>query len=317
MLYFDAPYGLLHEEHQWDQQITVIDGTNILKQFLASQNSEKCVMFWWHKPRDSQIVQDIFTSGAYQEAQHLFWYKPSHYTQTPVSSYTSTVEMGTIAFTPSRQQSSWNMPHNPRSRHNHLQIPALTRYARDANMIVINPCQKPPELSKTIISNHVPPGENVLVVGGGACGDIIGALQAGVNVVSVERDERQFLEMEKILLDAITEEKALMQQEAANLVAQEASFQAQEAEDAAGGEQAAALQGQGVDSPILPLMYCPDCGDVFKDGDDRTHKCILCGHGRPLHTHCLQVGADGLMYCQTHHTAWALVADAAGSLEEL
>ena len=155
MLYFDAPYGLLHEEHNWDQQITVIDGTNILKQFLASQNSEECVIFWWHKPTDSQIVQDIFTSGVYQESQHLFWYKPSHYTQTPVSSYTSTVEVGTIAFKPSRQQCAWNMPLNPRARHNLQKLPPVTKYARDSSGNVINPCQKPPALSKTIISNHL------------------------------------------------------------------------------------------------------------------------------------------------------------------
>ena len=41
-----------------------------------------------------------------------------------------------------------------------------------------------------LISNHCKPVGNVLVLASGACGEVMGAVEAGCNVVCVRKDEK-------------------------------------------------------------------------------------------------------------------------------
>lgn len=48
------------------------------------------------------------------------------------------------------------------------------------------------ELAKRLVKHHVTLGGNVLVLGPGAGGELMGAVAAGCNVVAVEKDVKQF-----------------------------------------------------------------------------------------------------------------------------
>ena len=122
--------------------------------------------------------------------------------------------------------------------------------------------------------------------------------------------------MEKIILDAIADEKALMKREAAAIEAGEAALRADAGGEGVVGAGKQAPPAAETDNSNLPPLLCRDCGDAFEEGCDRTSKnALLCTHGLPQHPRCLQEGSDGEMYCQTHHGGWSVVADAVGTLD--
>lgn len=202
---FDSPYGITNEE--WDVQLTLDDLVTQAKQIDAATNNPSMVWLIWHKPTDSHLIKEAMTNRNYKELQNIFWYKTKQYSSTQVSSYTNAVEMATVGFLPCREKVTWNVNLNPRQRHNFIEIPAVTTHAKHADGTIINPCEKPPELTRWFVSNHAIPGSHVLVIGGGAGGDVIGAALAGMNVVCVEKDERQFLALQKTLIQFVDSRK--------------------------------------------------------------------------------------------------------------
>jgi hypothetical protein len=164
----------------------------IIKQVQAANNNANYFIFFWHSPQQTEMVMNALKKNSFQEMQHIYWYKSNHFTPTPVSSYTSSVEMATIGFYVCRKNVPWNVSTDARKRHNHITLPTLTNYEKDAAGEKVNNCQKPPGLMKWICGNHCAPNSTVLVIGPGAGGEVLGAVSAGCNVVAIESDERQF-----------------------------------------------------------------------------------------------------------------------------
>lgn len=82
-------------------------------------------------------------------------------------------------------------------------------YAKHTDGTIINPCEKPPELARWFVSTIKPrdPWKLRPLIGGGAGGDFIGAAQVAMNVVCVEKDERQFLALLKTLIQFADSQK--------------------------------------------------------------------------------------------------------------
>ena len=202
MMVYDSPYGVLNTK--WDHQVSQEEVVSIIGQFIVSQatfnHPSICVIY--HKPRDTDIIMSAMGVHHYQQLQHIFWYKTrEHTTPTPVSSYTNAVEMLTIGFFPdaSTRNHHWDMHNDPRKRHNLITVAPPSNLVKHADGKVLNPTQKPRKILRQLVRNHVKPGDNVLVVGAGAGGDVLGCLDSYVNVVAVEADTEQYMYLQATL----------------------------------------------------------------------------------------------------------------------
>jgi hypothetical protein len=199
VIVFDMPQGFTQEV--WDVLLSNKKFNRVLKQIMASQSANECVILIWHAPTETGNVQEVLKENGYQDFMNYYWVRPDHHSPTPASTYTTAMEQATIGYFPCRSKCFSNMNQDPRLRSNVAYAPAVTNYHKDQDGKVVNPCQKPSVLFRDFCQRHCPPGSNVLVVGGGALGDVIGGVEAGCNVVAVDSDARQFMCMQKIIVD--------------------------------------------------------------------------------------------------------------------
>ena len=252
----DTPYGITHED--WDKVWSKKDLSTILKQIAAQNTSTTFAIFFWHTPVQTQMFVETLTEEKYQDITHLYWHKTDHHVSgTPVSQFTSSVEMGTLAFFPSRLQHTVNLNLNPRLRHNFIDLPILTKKYKDQSGVVVNPCQKPPALAAWMIGSLCMPGSTVLVIGaGGGGGEVVGALCKGCSVVAVENNEYQYEQLQRHLL--IVKE---------NIIAEQISCDDQLSEPV-----------QEEDSIPESQSFSAGCQfDMSSQSSDSTKKCGLCG----------------------------------------
>jgi hypothetical protein len=282
----------------WDIQINAVSQKKILTNFQAANQKNEYVFIQWHKPADTHIVIESLKDNGFQQPQHFFWHKTEHLTQTPPAQMVSTVEMATLAFKPSSDKCTKNMPMDPRKRHNFIECKAVTTYLRDSNNQVLNPCQKPPQLAEWYIGMYCEPGAWVLVIGGGAGGEVRGALNAGCNVVAVESDKRQF--------DGLcTNFTKWAQQKAAEI--EKANKQGSNSTSKKG--KSSSSSSTSSQNAVLDALVagqeketCIDCGGHWTAEDPRvaTQVCLLCKTGLPFHAACCTKQDDGTFLCPTH-----------------
>ena len=89
-----------------------------------------------------------------------------------------------------------NMPcvldKNPTKRHNMFIGPQQRAFHKDQLNDMINPYQKPAYLAYNMCKAFCNPFDEVFILGSGAGGDIEGCVAAGMNVVALEKDARQY-----------------------------------------------------------------------------------------------------------------------------
>ena len=88
-----------------------------------------------------------------------------------------------------------NLPANPYDRHNIVNGPGQRVYDRNAEGKTINGCQKPAYLSEYFAARCLQPNNWVYVAGSGAGGDVMGFMNAGHNVLAMEKDAPQLKAM--------------------------------------------------------------------------------------------------------------------------
>ena len=290
-VFYDAPYNELKEA--WEYQITVEILRHKFKQVNAVNYSKEVIMAIMHKPRDCDIVMTAMEEEGYCQMAHFYWYKgKDHQTKTPVSSYTNSVEMGTIGFRPDRSKCKWQMGKDPRFRQNHFECKGVTKYYKDNNGDIINPCQKPPALMRWLCGNHLPAGSNVLILGAGSGADIIGAVQACCNVVAVERDDHQYKCMKTTLVKYST-----LAESSAKGVSRDSKNEAEESNPL---NTSTSTQGEDDNDDEGPKTVCPECGGDFPQEDIDTRRvCGQCITPAPLHPNCAHDMQDGTWLCIT------------------
>jgi hypothetical protein len=290
-VFFDAPYNEL--KCNWEYQITEDILVRILKQIQAVHLGDWQICAIMHKPTDTPIVMSALEKQGYCQMNQFYWYKgKEHQTKTPVSSYTSSVEIGTIGFLPDRSKCKWFMGTDPRKRQNHFEFKGVTKYYKYDNGEIVNPCQKPPELLRWLCGNHLSVGSTVLVLGSGSGADVIGATQSCCNVVTVERDQKQFDRLQTTLVKYASLNEA---------VQQEAETDEKEGSSATGEanvEGADDASGEEEDTP--PSSVCPECtGKLVHDEDSVRILCSQCVAPAPLHKNCAREMPDGTWLCLT------------------
>ena len=81
---------------------------------------------------------------------------------------------------------------NPTKRHNMFIGPQQRAFHKDQLNNMINPYQKPAYLAYNMCKAFCNPFDEVFILGSGAGGDIEGCVAAGMNVVALEKDARQY-----------------------------------------------------------------------------------------------------------------------------
>ena len=290
------PYGITQEV--WDELITDNKFARILKQMFASQSATECVILIWHEPAQTGNVQRVLRENGFQEFMNYYWVKENHHTPTPASSYTSVVEQATVGFYPSRSKCFANMQMDPRLRSNVAVVPAVTKYHKDQEGKTVNPCQKPTALFREFCKRHCPPGSNILVLGAGSLGEVIGAVDAGCNVVAVDSDPRQFMCMQNIIIEC--------DKELSNTINGGD-------DDKDEGDAQASTSSQDVDKvssssrPSVPeptemmMVKCAHCGEHF-GGGEKAYKCthLDCEEHYVFHGKCVSSDEFDQWVCMDH-----------------
>ncbi len=149
------------------------------------------------------IVKAALVEQNYNNIQPLIWYKENQNTiPGGTELFTWAFEVMVVAFMGPQRTSARNLPKSPLERHNVIVGPQITdKYKADGQPL--NNHEKPAWISRLLCTLVVPPGGNVIVLGAGAGGDVIGALAYGASVVACEVDQRQFTHLRARLEDLV------------------------------------------------------------------------------------------------------------------
>jgi hypothetical protein len=86
----------------------------------------------------------------------------------------------------------FNLSKDPVERHNMISGPSKRVLSKNSAGKAINLFEKPDWLAEAILTQYTRPGQWIYVGGFGAGGDVRGALNAGLNVVAIEKDPVQY-----------------------------------------------------------------------------------------------------------------------------
>jgi hypothetical protein len=102
-----------------------------------------------------------------------------------------------------------NMSSNPTERHNVITGPALHKLSKNSEGNVVNQHESPTYVAKWFGDKYTHDGDWVIVCGAGAGGDVRGFLEAGCNVVAIEKDPTQYA----FLCESLAVYEATLEQE--------------------------------------------------------------------------------------------------------
>ena len=280
-----------------DEQVTDKDLDTIGKQFDAINTAEDYVAIMMHKPADSVLVIDHLTQRSYTHVCPFFWYKQGHITSGPPTGLNRAVEMGHVGYYPNYNAVHTNLPDNPVERHNHISCPSVTSLAKDAHNEPINVTEKPPEICEWLLKMLCPASSTVLIVGTGACGDVMGAVRARVNVVGVEVDKDQYLasrvHLEKLRDSFEAADKARLDQEekeAAEAQTVEATTEDAHFGGSSSSNDSSSTANNAHDASTNPKPpKCPACAKQVLGEKEHYLYCRDCDLNLPMHEDCLNV----------------------------
>jgi hypothetical protein len=298
MFLADLPYGVLPVSvAPWERKVPADEVTTIMRQADAIQLHQASIFTFYHCPYDTSMFMDCLVSRNFQELQHLYWHKTNQVAQTHVSKYTNAVEGMVMGFFPNGSANLWSMDPDPRKRHNFIDVPSVSTLHKRPDGTAINVTQKPQQIAKWICDHHVPPGGNVMIIGAGAGGDMLGAIDAGCDVSGIERDEEQFVCLQKVLLERQALEIAEIQADADEKLANDAAPASR------------ALMSPGVRSKKSAKasteeqggvgVVCSECNVEVEDADEK-RVCAFCKEPTPLHPNCSCIH-ENVVYCTTHY----------------
>jgi hypothetical protein len=271
-MHFDAPYG--YELFPHDQQITASSLSVQSRQFDAINTQTNHVWMVMHKPEDTNIVIEAMIDRSYKNISHFFWHKPNQYVEGPPNRLTPVVEMGTIGCIPDANSIHTNMSSDPRQRPNMVSVPSLTTLTKDTAGNIINPCEKPPGLGEWLFKTFCPKGSTVLIIGTGAGGDLKGAVLAGMNVIGVENDEKQFKQLQSEMNAWVANLAKEKKKEQGKSIKQATD---QSLSPAKGSKKPKDKEGPEPVETVLAETFgaCFACDEKEKDGDPLV-KCATC-----------------------------------------
>jgi hypothetical protein len=216
-LIFDSPYGILKEE--WDVELSYQDWMTVFSNFQAGNNQMNwTAAIWVNWKRNEGLIKAMEDSN-YKEITPVIWYKENQTVSGANTSFTNSTELLVVGrhfqskSTNSDSDIRWSENY-PRNRHNFFQGPTKSTYSKDQDGEKINSCEKPSYTIKFFLDKFVHAGQNVVVCGGGAGGEVRGCIEYGCHVSVIEPDKRQYLHLCKMIKtwDAEVERKSILKE---------------------------------------------------------------------------------------------------------
>ena len=201
MLYMDMKFGGRGKIAAWDEDAhTATELVHFFKLFALQHAAPFATIVVWCKSTQLGMVEESMLASGFHSVQSIFWYKKDQQQNMGAHMMVPSVEVGLMAFLTGATQSnqyrhSINLPVNPFDRHNIIVGPGQRTYDRNAEGKVINVCQKPAYLSEYFAARYLSPNSWVYVAGSGAGGDVMGFMNAGHNVLAMEKDAAQLKAM--------------------------------------------------------------------------------------------------------------------------
>ena len=266
MAFWDHNFGI--KVADYDQEAPNLQmQKRIYTQVAAIFANRPHVMVCYHHPREYHTAEQAMLESHYANI-HPFFVHKTNQNAVGFKQYTFAVDSLIIGYFPNKQKVKWNASSNPLERHNMLSIKTLTKhYINPSDNKTANEHEKSPIVAELLCKNHANADDWVLVIGSGAGGEVVGALQALCNVAAVERNERKFncfrARLTALQVDDSKEEDA-----------------------AVDGEDGESPQEMEMDKSNTP---CVACGE-FSAGPLDMKECYVCN--QLLHRDCMALVAE-------------------------
>ena len=184
------PYGL--NVADWDTLLTDSQLSLFFKQIAIINRAPSHVLSLHTHFADAGRIRQAMADHGYQHIHPLYVYKPNQNLKG-TNQFIFAVDQILVGYKHSRNdiKLTFDDP-NPTMRHNLLFSHSVnSRFSVSGNEPV-NITQKHPGVAAYLGRVFCTPGDTVLVIGAGSGSEIIGFNRAGMNVVGVEKDAKQF-----------------------------------------------------------------------------------------------------------------------------
>ena len=264
MLYWDTPFGL--REATWDSAEPSEDE---LKLLLASFNAvdranDSVVVFCCKWESLGKFKQVLLESSWSTYIQPVCWVKTGFNTMIPPNRLLSSVEFYIMGRKTVLNHSPpvHGLSANPLQRHSVIQAPQLRTYYMHSDGSKVNRYEKPGEIIRWFLSRFCLPQGNVVVVGGGAGGDMIGALEGGWSTHVIEQDPVQVEALQRRIQEweVVARFEARGRQEQMRLSMSGAN-----------------LPPRATAPDAAPKQTCKNCLQVLSDDHDQAKHICVCG----------------------------------------
>jgi hypothetical protein len=284
---------------------------------LYNDKDYPTVFLTYCQPYEMGNIKVIMDKFGYLSGHPIFFYKVGQ-NAGGLKQFIYAVDCAFVAYRPARDKVQWLGPQNPLQRHNIIFVPNMKdKRLVDADGELVNKTEKHPLCTRTICARFCKQGDNVLVLGSGAGGDVEGALGAGCNVVAIEKNAFQFTQcnqrvfrlfhedIDKILkLPSLHGDDDDNKDSGYNMMGLASKFGPQDTGDAdADDDDNVAQKLDFKEEPAAGQPTCGICMDVFSKADSK-----MCGNAScdtMLHDQktCLKFTCDkcDLSFCIRNH----------------
>jgi len=202
MLYFDEPFGL--QKADWDQEaVTKEQRKRQLDMFAAvDRSSDSVVVFCCKASSIGEVMECLRESSWSKAVQPVYWYKKGFNKMATSTQLLNAVECFVVGRKSDRavRCKVAGMSTDPLLRHNFFELPQLRKYLTSENGEPVNIYEKPGGVIQWFLERFTTPSANIVIVGAGAGGDVMGAIEHGWNVNCVESDKHQVMALSRRLL---------------------------------------------------------------------------------------------------------------------
>ena len=193
-MFFDAPFGLGRES--WDDEmLDAKDWGLMINKVKGLARLPDCQFILQHRIDGVPAYKKEMSDAGLKNVCTWFWYKPGqNQANVQVVQAVETLTIGSHVVDAQRFPWEANPDYtNPLNRHNMVEVRSVTKRLRNVQGQVVNQHENPPGLMAAFVDRFGNQGCTILVIGGGAGGDAIGALtQVGATVICLEPDKAQF-----------------------------------------------------------------------------------------------------------------------------
>jgi hypothetical protein len=314
------PFGL--DLAPWDVLLTDVELERFFMQLNVVNTSQQTMLALVVHFADAGRVKAAMEAAGYQSVHPFYVYKPSQNVKG-TDCFIFAVEMILIGYLGgSRDRGLVFGERNPVGRHNLLFGHNVgSRYQLSGQGEPVNTCQKHPGIAHHLATICARPGSNALVIGSGSGSDVVGCLRAGLNVVAIDKDSKQFQGCKARLLGYIADVEEEKKKEALELAQVQHLKEVARCMAAWTPEDAAAEEVEALVAIVQPEDAAPQPPVLDPAGKSKDAKCIACGQhvdlgeakscmrdqcttGKVLHQDCvkpcMETGCNGEFCCQRH-----------------